>query len=457
MPFDFETLLIIAFLVGPIVLFVISLKRGNRQKLIIESAILLILGLFALYYGYRQLIEEKKTQSMVKDTFKKTTGIHRDPYALSEPDSTIRQAISLLHNSKFNAAKTLIKEVKNKKPNVQEYLYSKAIKWRELEVAEFAKDYLTLYISLVDNNAKAYYELGNLTKVETDDKNNYLAIDWYTKAINTNQNFIPAYLALGEIYEDRNEISKAEEYYRNAVKIDPEIKEAREKLANLYFYRKEYDKAIDQFEKLVKNSPDNPDLYSTLASCYYEKKLIREAMDNIEKALQHNRYNINFLKFKVNLLEKYPDFFIGYESKEEKEETDPEDSLEKPSIANNKLAEETPSPRTDYTDLRITIFNASDVRNAANHLGFFLRRELGIRYSRRTHHQKMYQTIIYYGNSAVKPLAMQIANRMPGKQRVGRTVNRVAVQLNSVGIQDYKDIVIYLGNDCANVGSWAYQ
>ena len=276
--------------------------------------------------------------------------------------------------------------------------------------------------------------------------------------------------SLGEISEGRGEYSVAEEHYNSALKFNQNSIEAKEKLANLYFFIKEYEKAITILEELIQTHPNNSDYHATLASCFYENGLIQKAKEEIDEALRQEPDQLVFLKFKVKVLEdtcykpdhephsKEEEQIMAEEDSEEEEKTMvEEDSDEKADTIATQTQQERQQSKRVYSNIRVTIFNANNVNNSANNLGFVLRRELGIHYAKKTHTANTYQSIIYYGKPYFKSVAMEFAEIMPGKQRVGRLTNRAIRQLLSVGIKEYKDIVIYLGRDCANVASWANQ
>ena len=99
---------------------------------------------------------------------------------------------------------------------------------------------------------------------------------------------------------------------------------------------------------------------------------------------------------------------------------------------------------------KITIVNACNRNKVANELGFYFSKYYGFRYAALNTRDKRYTSTIYYKNESWRDFANKIAKKMPGNPRV-------EVLPNDSNIKKFNDIVIFLGNDSANIRPWVFD
>lgn len=449
--------LLSAIFIISIFLFVSKLRSGTENKS--ELALSIGLAILTAYFGYIEAKDAMETKNAIFG-FANDFRLER---TLNEPNVTIQQVIHFLKAEDYGSAKNLLSSLPD---TIPEYLLKCGMRWREFEVYDHAKIYFDLYQLSDGKNPMAYYEYGKMIHEENPNEEENI-IKLYEKAISLKKSFVPAYIALAEIYSENGQSVKALSYYEDALKHNEKCKEALERLGNIYFLNNQYNEAGKYFERLINltpNDPENSEYYATLSSCHFNLENYQRAKELIDEAIRLEPDNITFLQKKIDVLP----FWIAIDdsSSNENKGTISEDKVSESNVSeditideiDSLLVEEPVQEEKEQKNKRtkITIFNASNRRKAANNLGYFLNREYGISYSRRTSYDKVYQTVIYYKNDEMKQLAIKLAARFPRTQRVGRITKKVIQNLARVRIQTYNDIVIYLGNDCANVGSWAY-
>ncbi len=155
--------------------------------------------------------------------------------------------------------------VTEKKFNDAKTFYTKAI--------ETDPDYLTSYSSL----AKLFLAQKEL-------KN---AIDQYNKILEKNPNLAPPHMMLGTIYEMDKAYDKAEEHYKKALKINPEFGAAANNLAyHLATHTNKYDEALQYAKKAKEHFPENPSVMDTMGFAYYKKELYGNAVNEFIDSLK---------------------------------------------------------------------------------------------------------------------------------------------------------------------------
>ena len=103
-------------------------------------------------------------------------------------------------------------------------------------------------------NARAYFELGNLHNVRGDHKG---AIDFFRKALEIEPDFVAAMIELGHLYLARNRDEEALGVLERAAELDPLSIAAQSNLAYNYARLEQYERGYEMFTKLCAMTPDS--------------------------------------------------------------------------------------------------------------------------------------------------------------------------------------------------------
>ncbi len=125
-------------------------------------------------------------------------------------------------------------------------------------------------------DARAYYYLG-LDAYTVDDE-----IANYTKALELDPTYYPAYFQLGELYNREGNQEAAIENYSQAIAIAPNYAVARYKRAELYQARGDYDAALADYSQIIELAPDSLIYYER---AYYERGEVYRQQQNIVRAV----------------------------------------------------------------------------------------------------------------------------------------------------------------------------
>jgi tetratricopeptide (TPR) repeat protein len=120
-------------------------------------------------------------------------------------------------------------------------------------------------------------------------KGNYeKAIEYYTKSIELNPEFLAAYINRGSIYHDIKEYEKAIKDFNKAVEINPEIAEAYNNRGYSYICIKEYEKALRDLDRAIQLKPGNMGAYNNRGLAYAGLKEYEKAIKDYNKAIELN-------------------------------------------------------------------------------------------------------------------------------------------------------------------------
>ena len=157
---------------------------------------------------------------------------------------------------------------------------------------EAEKNYLKA-IALDPVNTNYYLALGNLYKIELDDRNK--AIEQFKKIIQLDSLDIGAYNNIGNIYlNEPQNLDLAEEYLLKGLKIDPNYHLFNLNLGRLYNFRNEYEKAIEFFKKCIDLKPEYDTAYYEITTSYKELEMYEEAEKNYLKAIALDPKDLNY-------------------------------------------------------------------------------------------------------------------------------------------------------------------
>lgn len=117
---------------------------------------------------------------------------------------------------------------------------------------------------------------------------NFSAIEYYTKALNDDNNFWQAHYNLGVTYYKLKEYHKAIYHYTKVISINPDFLEVYYNRGSSYLKLKEFRNAITNYSKLIQISPNSAEAYNALGLAHLELKEFNPAVDNFSKAIELN-------------------------------------------------------------------------------------------------------------------------------------------------------------------------
>lgn len=110
------------------------------------------------------------------------------------------------------------------------------------------------------------------------------AITYYSRALESNKNYISAYYNIAEIYRNKKDISKAEYFYKKAIEISPDYINPYYQIGNLYFNQGDYDTAIVWYKKALEREPNEELVNYYIGIAYKKQKKLKEAIEHLKLA-----------------------------------------------------------------------------------------------------------------------------------------------------------------------------
>lgn len=134
----------------------------------------------------------------------------------------------------------------------------------------------------INNNlGNLYYDKGDEEKAE----------EYYWKSVSIEDNFPQPHFNLGSILQSRGDIRGAVVEFEKAIKIDPNFPYAYGNLAVIYAGQGDLISATNAFEKLKTITPYNPQIYYNLALIYLERKDNEIARQNLQEGLKYAQFD----------------------------------------------------------------------------------------------------------------------------------------------------------------------
>lgn len=152
------------------------------------------------------------------------------------------------------------------------------------------------------DGARINNNLGNLYYDKGDEKK---AEEYYWKAVSIEDNFPQPHFNLGSILQSRNDIRGAIVEFEKAIEIDPNFPYAYQKLAVIYAGQGDLVNAGQALEKLKTITPFNPQIYYNLALVYLERKENQSAYQNLQEGLKYAQFDPETGKLIQDLLNRF--------------------------------------------------------------------------------------------------------------------------------------------------------
>lgn len=182
---------------------------------------------------------------------------------------SLKKAIELANEKKFNQAKEMLEELAKEYPNDPDILY---------------------------NLGMCYTELNNPEK----------AIEVLTKGIVIAPELVNSHVALGFAFTKLGDLIEAESHFRNALEIQPDNSYALRNLGGLLAKKKDYEGAIEFLIKSLMKHPDDMRTTYGLGLAYFHTKKLNEADEQFKIVISNSNdnYLIDLAKdFRRNIAE----------------------------------------------------------------------------------------------------------------------------------------------------------
>ena len=138
-------------------------------------------------------------------------------------------------------------------------------------------------IKVSPDSAVGYYYLGRIS-VEARDFDK--ATTHFEQAVTLNAAFEPAYVALGSVYEAKEDRDKAIGIYRRYLQgVNPRNREIRHHLIRLQVSAKQYDEALQELEGMLAEDPSDLDAQLRMGLVYGEQKNYPKAIQQLNQIL----------------------------------------------------------------------------------------------------------------------------------------------------------------------------
>ena len=137
--------------------------------------------------------------------------------------------------------------------------------------------------TLEPESADPYYYIGEAYRFMGE---NVKALKAYEEAINTDEDFGPAYLGKARIMPYVNAGADIGNNLDKAIEKDPNFAEAYITRAVYFIEKEKYEKAYDDLEKARELAPNSPLVYFNLAKVYWAQDELEDALEAAEKALE---------------------------------------------------------------------------------------------------------------------------------------------------------------------------
>ncbi len=138
-------------------------------------------------------------------------------------------------------------------------------------------------IKVSPDSAVGYYYLGRIS-VEARDFDK--ATTHFEQAVTLNAAFEPAYVALGSVYEAKQDSDKAIGIYRRYLQgVNPRNREIRHHLIRLQVSAKQYDEALQELEGMLAEDPSDLDAQLRMGLVYGEQKNYPKAIHQLNQIL----------------------------------------------------------------------------------------------------------------------------------------------------------------------------
>ena len=168
-------------------------------------------------------------------------------------------------------------------PQRSEHYFAKGLLLANQKHYAEAESTIRSGIKVSPDSAVGYYYLGRIS-VEARDFDK--ATTHFEQAVTLNAAFEPAYVALGSVYEAKQDRDKAIGIYRRYLQgVNPRNREIRHHLIRLQVSAKQYDEALHELEGMLAEDPSDLDAQLRMGLVYGEQKNYSKAIQQLNQIL----------------------------------------------------------------------------------------------------------------------------------------------------------------------------
>jgi tetratricopeptide (TPR) repeat protein len=168
-------------------------------------------------------------------------------------------------------------------PQRSEHYFAKGLLLANQKHYDEAENTIRAGIKVSPDSAVGHYYLGRIS-VEARDFDR--ATTHFEQAVTLNAAFEPAYVALGSVYEAKQDREKAIGIYRRYLQgVNPRNREIRHHLIRLQVSAKQYDEALQELEGMLAEDPSDLDAQLRMGLVYGEQKKYPQAIHQLNQIL----------------------------------------------------------------------------------------------------------------------------------------------------------------------------
>ena len=119
------------------------------------------------------------------------------------------------------------------------------------------------------------------------------AIKFFEDAIKIDHKCVPAFINLGNIYQELDNYNVAIDYYEKAISLDPNSLRTYYNLGLLFGKQKKYNKAINCYENAIRINPNFKEPYVLYGNVLLNINKHKEGLEYIKKGCGFIKFNEN--------------------------------------------------------------------------------------------------------------------------------------------------------------------
>ena len=198
-------------------------------------------------------------------------------------------------------------------PQRSEHFFAKGLLLANQKQYAEAEDTIRSGIKVSPDSAVGYYYLGRIG-VEARDFDK--ATTHFEQAVTLNPAFEPAYVALGSVYEAKQDRDKAIDIYRRYLQgVNPKNREIRHHLIRLQVSAKQYDEALRELQEILAEDPADLDAQLRMGLVYGEQKNYPKAIQQLTQILTVRPSELkvrDYLGYLYEETKDYPNAIAAY-------------------------------------------------------------------------------------------------------------------------------------------------
>lgn len=197
-------------------------------------------------------------------------------------------------------------------PQRSEHFFAKGLLQANQKQYVEAEDTIRAGIKISPDSAVGYYYLGRIG-VEARDFDK--ATTHFEQAVGLNPAFEPAYVALGSVYEAKQDRDKAIGIYRRYLQgVNPKNRDIRHHLIRLQVSAKQYDEALQELKEMLSEDPSDLDAQLRMGLVYGEQRDYPKAIQQLKQILTVRPAELKVRDYLGYLYEETKDYASAMEA-----------------------------------------------------------------------------------------------------------------------------------------------